>query len=96
MGLPYLYRSDLRIFIICTLTGGILQIAARKYLKKHPEFSEDKPVTKRRPGLPFPRGGALLEITGVKVLVTIVALKVKSQIPQSNFKFYETSIKKSK
>lgn len=61
-----------------------MQFLARRCLQKHPELliSKDKPVTKkdyRRPGLAFPRGGAVIEITGikigVKVLLTILAEK---------------------
>jgi hypothetical protein len=82
----FLWRNDVKILIIGTATGGILQLVARKYLEKHPELiiSKDKPITKKdsRPRrLPFPRGGAIVEITGigidigVKVLLNILAEK---------------------
>lgn len=38
-----LSRRDVRIIIFGTITGGILQILAKKYLEKHPEFLKDSP-----------------------------------------------------
>jgi hypothetical protein len=72
-----LSRSDLKILMIGLATGAILQFAARTYLKKHPEFSNDKPVIKKEyesPKLPSPRGGALIEITGVTIEVGVKVL----------------------
>ena len=36
----FLCRNDIKIVIICTITGGLLQVLAKKYLKSHPEFLE--------------------------------------------------------
>ena len=44
----FLCRNDVRIIIICTATGGILQIVSKQYLKSHPEFLMDAPVTKKK------------------------------------------------
>jgi|GEM_PF-4656715 len=47
-------RNDVKIIIICTITGGILQVISKRYLKNHPEFLEDAPdapVTKKK-GIP--------------------------------------------
>ena len=41
------YRNDVRILIICTVTGGILQVLSKQYLKSHPEFLKDAPVTEK-------------------------------------------------
>jgi hypothetical protein len=63
--------------MIGAATGAILQFAARIYLKKHPELSNDKPVIKKdytRPRLPSPRGGALIEITGISIEVGVKVL----------------------
>lgn len=77
-------RGDVKLFIICTVTGAFLQVAARRFLKNHPEFLEDKPVTEKdckQPKLPSPQGGALVKISGitikvgVKVLLNIFAQK---------------------
>lgn len=72
-------RNDVKIIIICTVTGGILQVISKRYLKSHPEFLEDAPVTKKKYRLP--RGGALIEISSIsikvaaKVAVTFLAKK---------------------
>lgn len=65
-------RNDVKIVIICTVTGGILQVISKRYLKSHPEFLEDAPVTKKKYRLPrfiSHRGGAFIEITGVSIKV---------------------------
>lgn len=68
----FLCRNDVKIVIICTVTGGILQVLSKQYLKSHPEFLKDAPVTKEkyRP-LRFlsPRGGALIEISGISIKI---------------------------
>lgn len=68
----FLSRKDIRILIICTASGGILQILSKEYLKHHPEFLNTEPVIKKnyRP-LRFlpPRGGALIEISGISIKV---------------------------
>ena len=70
----FLCRNDVKIVIICTVTGGILQVLSKKYLKSHPEFLE--PVTKkkyRKPGFLSPRGRALIEISGISIKIVIQA-----------------------
>ena len=70
----FLFRNDVKIVIICTVTGGILQVLAKKYLKSHPEFLE--PVTKkkyRQPGFLSPRGGAIIEISGISIKIVAQA-----------------------
>jgi len=65
-------RNDVKIVIICTVTGGILQVLAKQYLKSHPEFLKDEPVTKkkyRQPRFLSPRGGAIIEISGISIKV---------------------------
>lgn len=62
-------RNDVKIFIFCTVTGGILQVISKRYLKSHPEFLEDAPVTNRRPRFISPRGGAFIEILGISIKV---------------------------
>ena len=52
----FFVRSDVRIIIFGTLTGGILQILAKRYLKNHPELLKDSPESKEV----LPRGGELL------------------------------------
>ena len=44
----FLCRNDVKIIIISTVTGGILQIISKQYLKSHPELLEDEPVTKEK------------------------------------------------
>lgn len=63
-------RSDVRIIIIGTATGAILQILSKKYLKNHPEFLKDSPESKETPP---PRGGAASEILAGKVLQAILS-----------------------
>lgn len=49
MNLPSIYsivsRNETKVFVICTVTGGLLQIFCRRYIKNHPEFLE-KPEIK--------------------------------------------------
>jgi hypothetical protein len=49
-------RSDVRIIIFGTVTGGVLQILSKRYLKNHPEFLKDSPESKEI----LPRGGEIL------------------------------------
>lgn len=68
----FLCRNDVKIVIICTVTGGILQVLSRQYLKSHSEFLKDAPVTKKKYRLPrflLPRGGAIIEISGFSIKV---------------------------
>jgi len=65
-------RNDVKIFIICTVTGGILQVLSKQYLKSHPEFLKDAPVTKKKYKQPrslSPRGGAIIEVSGISIKV---------------------------
>lgn len=65
-------RNDVKIVIICTVTGGILQVLSKQYLESHPEFLKDAPVAKkkyRQPRFLSPRGGALIEISGISIKV---------------------------
>jgi len=75
----FLCRNDVKILITCTVAGGILQILSKRYLKSHPEFSDDLHIhtTKKKYRLPrfiSPRGGAFIEISGisVKIITTVV------------------------
>ena len=74
----FLCRNDVKIVIICTVTGGILQVLSKQYLKSHPEFLRDAPVTKKKyrpPRFLSPRGGAVIEISGISIkIVAQVAL----------------------
>jgi hypothetical protein len=44
----FLCRNDVKIIVIGTVTGGILQVLSKQYLKSHPEFLKDAPVTKKK------------------------------------------------
>lgn len=68
----FLCRNDVKIFIMCAITGGILQLVVKQYIKNHPEFLEHSPLTKkpsRRRRYFSPRGGALIEISGISVKI---------------------------
>ena len=73
-------RNDVKIVIICTVTGGILQVLSKQYLKSHPEFLKDGPVTKKK-YKHSPRGGAIIEVSGIsikivgKVIINFLAKK---------------------
>ena len=60
-------RSDVRIIIFSTITGGMLQILSKRYLRNHPEFlNESKEIP--------PRGGELVSAsTAVAVAQTILS-----------------------
>ena len=40
-----LCRKETKLFVICTATGGLLQIFCRRYIKNHPEFLEEPKIT---------------------------------------------------
>jgi hypothetical protein len=67
----FLSRKDVKIFIFCIVTGGILQVVCKEYLKNHPELIEDAPVTNSRPRFLSPRGGALIEASAISIKVMI-------------------------
>lgn len=80
----FLCRKDVKIFVFCTITGGVMQVIANEYLKRHPEFLKDAPVTKKKykqPKVLSPRGGALVEVSGISIkimansLITFIAKK---------------------
>ena len=55
-------RSDVKIIIFGTITGGILQILSKRYLKNHPEFlNESKEI--------LPRGGELTSGSAVAAAI---------------------------
>jgi hypothetical protein len=68
-------RNELKVIIVGTIIGGVLQIISWKYLKNHPDllnnYNSEKLETKK-PGL-FPKSGALIEIAGDKLFINIVA-----------------------
>lgn len=43
----FIRQKDVKIVIICTVVGGIAQVVAKRYLKNHPEFLKNEPVTKK-------------------------------------------------
>ena len=70
----------MKIIIIGGVTGGILQVLARYYLKSHPELLEDSPITKKKDRPPrffSPRDGAVIEISmiSVKFILNFLAKK---------------------
>lgn len=60
----FLCRSDVRIVILGTISGGILQVLAKRYLKAHPELLENPPKL-------LPRGGEL--VSSVALFKAILA-----------------------
>ena len=83
-----LSRKEIKILIIGTATGGILQVTCRRYIKNHPEFSEEKNVNikeiepeteleiknKNRKFRDFvPPGGAIPEVSiGIAKVIIII------------------------
>lgn len=65
-----LCRSDVRIIIIGTVTGGVLQILAKRYLKNHPEFSSDLPESDKI--LTGPRGSEILSGSSAAALAQAI------------------------
>lgn len=60
----FLSRSDVKIFIVCTAAGGILQILSKNYIKKNPEIFNDLPESKEA----VPRGGVTEKVIVGKVV----------------------------
>lgn len=82
----FLCRNDVKIFVICSLTGGILQVLAKQYLKSHPEFLKDAPITKKKykqPRFLSPRGGALI---AAEISVKFIGQVVINIIAKQGFK----------
>ena len=61
-------RSDVRIIIFGTVTGGVLQILSKRYLKNHPEFSLDSGESKEI----IPRGGEILYASSSAALAQVI------------------------
>ena len=61
----FLFRKEIRMILLGTTIGGILQIIRREYIKRHPEFLKVEPDRKPR----LPRGGAFIEITSISIKV---------------------------
>ena len=40
-----LSRKETKIFVICTVSGAVLQFFSRRYIKNHPEFLEEPEIT---------------------------------------------------
>lgn len=40
-----LSKKETKIFVICTVSGAILQFFSRRYIKNHPEFLEEPEIT---------------------------------------------------
>jgi hypothetical protein len=73
-------RKEIKIIVITTVTGGVLQIICRRYIKNHPEFLEEKNgnLKEAEPGIKnknrnprfrdfFPRGGSVIELSGINI-----------------------------
>jgi len=70
-------RSDVKIIIFSTITGGVLQILSKRYLKNHPEFLKDLPESKER--LPRGRVSREGEVTTTTVALAQVLLAFLSE-----------------
>jgi len=73
-------KNDLKIILLGTMLGGILQVFCLMYLKNHPELLNTQNPKKVEPvigtkktGLRrlFTRGGAILEVTGARIIVNV-------------------------
>lgn len=66
----FLCRKDVKIFIIFTATGKILQELSRRYIEKNPEFFNDspEPTSTEQP----PRGGGVDKVIAGKVIVKAI------------------------
>ena len=40
-----LFRKETKLFVMCTVTGGLLQFFCSRYIKNHPEFLEEPEIT---------------------------------------------------
>jgi len=72
----FLSRQDLKIIIVGTVVGSVLQIICTKYINNHPELETGTGIETKRPPRSqlrrfLPRGGAFIEFTGAKILVNI-------------------------
>jgi len=75
-------RKEIKIIVITTVTGAVLQVICRRYIKNHPEFFEEKNgnIKKAKPGIKnknrnprfrafLPRGGAMIELSGISIKI---------------------------
>jgi hypothetical protein len=80
-------RKEIKIIFITTVTGGVLQIICRRYIKNHPEFFEEKNgnIKEIEPGITnknknrnprfrnfLPRGGSVITLSEIKVIAKAV------------------------
>lgn len=82
-----LYRKDIKIIVITTISGGVLQIICRRYMKSHPEFLKEKNgnLKEAESGIKnknrnprfrvfLPRGGMIGELSGISIKVIATAV----------------------
>ena len=64
-----LSRKEVKIIILTTVTGGILQIICRRYIKSHPELLEEKTGNLKEAE---PRGGSIeVSFISIKVIAEV-------------------------
>ena len=69
----FISRNDVKILIVSTATGGVLQFFAKKYLKNHPELLKDLKDARPKELIPHvPRGGDLTIVTAALKLTPIL------------------------
>ena len=64
----FLTRTDVKILIVCTAAGGILQILSKNYIKKNPEILNNLPESKEV----IPRGGVTEKVILGKLIVKTI------------------------
>lgn len=78
-------RREIKIVILGTVFGGILQLVCWKYIKDHPELLNSENSEKLEPKTRFfPRGGAIMELIGTKIVFNVaptIIFLAKNGIP---------------
>lgn len=66
-----LCRNNVKTMIFCRLTGALLQVLAKSYIKNHPEFFKDSPKSKKK----ISRGVKMLSgnIAIIYPIITVLA-----------------------
>ena len=64
----FLSRNDVKILIVCTAAGGILQILSKNYIKKNPEIFNALPESKEV----IPRGGVTEKVIVAKLIAKTI------------------------
>jgi hypothetical protein len=92
----FLCQKKVKRFIVWTVTGAIVQIICRRYIKNHPEFFEEKNgnLKEAEPGIKnknrnpkfrkfFPRGGMVIQFANRSIEVIVIGKAIMAFLAEN-------------